>query len=57
MPKGSSPKREREYKKLVNEFHESHRYPKREEEVVARIINKQRSEHGKRKMTMNIAMT
>ena len=57
MPKGSSPKREREYKKLVNEFHESHRYLNREEEVAARIINKQRSEHGKRKMTMNIAMT
>ena len=49
MPKGSSPKREREYKKLVNEFHESHRYPNREEEVAARIVNKQRREHGETK--------
>ena len=49
MPKGSSPKREREYKKLVNEFHESHRYPNHEEEVAARIVNKQRREHGETK--------
>lgn len=49
MPKGSSPKREREYKKLVNEFHESHRYPNCEEEVAARIVNKQRREHGETK--------
>jgi hypothetical protein len=49
MPRGSSPKREREYKKLVNEFHESHRYPNREEEVAARIVNKQRREHGETK--------
>lgn len=49
MPAGSSPKREREYKKLVKEFHESHRYPNREEEVAARIVNKQRKEHGETK--------
>ncbi len=46
MPTGSSPKREREYKKLVKEFHEQHRYPGHEEEVAARIVNKQRKEHG-----------
>ena len=49
MPRGSSPKREREYKKLVNEFHEEHRYPNREEEVAARIVNKQRREQGETK--------
>lgn len=49
MPKRSSPKREREYKNLVNEFHESHCYPISKEEVAARIVNKQRREHGEMK--------
>lgn len=49
MPAGSSPKREREYKKLVIEFRQSHQYPGREEEVAARIVNKQRKEHGETK--------
>jgi hypothetical protein len=49
MPAGSSPKREREYKELVKEFHETNRYPGREEEVAARIVNKQRKEHGETK--------
>lgn len=49
MPRGYSPKREREYKKLVTEFHKEHRYPDREEEVAARIVNKQRREHGETK--------
>ena len=46
MPTGSSPKREREYKELKEEFKKEHRYPGREEEVAARIVNKQRAEHG-----------
>jgi hypothetical protein len=46
MPRGASPEREREYKELVEEFQEVHRYPGREEEVAARIVNKQRAEHG-----------
>jgi len=49
MPAGTSPKREREYKKLVKEFKQDHRYPGREEEVAARIVNKQRREHGETK--------
>lgn len=49
MPRGFSTKRERDYKKLINEFHESDRYPNREEEVAARIVNKQRREHGETK--------
>jgi len=49
MPRGASPKREREYKELKQEFKEEHRYPGREEEVAARIVNKQRSEHGETK--------
>lgn len=46
MPAGSSPKREREYSHLKTEFKKSHRYPGREEEVAARIVNKQRKEAG-----------
>jgi hypothetical protein len=49
MPTGSSPKREREFKELKKEFKDEHRYPGREEEVAARIVNKQRREHGETK--------
>lgn len=49
MPRGASPKREREYEELKQEFKEEHRYPGREEEVAARIVNKQRREHGETK--------
>jgi len=46
MPRGASPKREREYKKLERKFEKEHRYPGREEEVAARIVNKQRKMYG-----------
>lgn len=46
MPKGASPKREREYQELERKFKEEGRYPGREEEVAARIVNKQRAESG-----------
>lgn len=49
MSRGSSPKREREYEKLKEEFKKDHRYPGREEEVAARIVNKQRKEAGETK--------
>lgn len=44
MSTGVSPKREREYKKLVGSFKQENRYKGREEEVAARIVNKQRKE-------------
>ena len=44
MPRGSSPKREREYEELKEEFEREGRYPNREEEVAARIVNKQRAQ-------------
>lgn len=46
MPRGASPKREREYEELVDSFKKEGRYEGREEEVAARIVNKQRAEHG-----------
>jgi len=46
MPRGASPKREHEYEELVDEFHKDHRYEGREEEVAARIVNKQRAQHS-----------
>ena len=49
MPRGASPKREREYNELKREFKKEGRYKGREEEVAARIVNKQRSEYGETK--------
>lgn len=49
MPRGSSRKREREYDALKSEFEREGRYPGREEEVAARIVNKQRSQLGETK--------
>jgi hypothetical protein len=49
MPRGASPKREREYDELKRKFKRERRYPGREEEVAARIVNKQRSEYGETK--------
>lgn len=49
MPRGASPKREREYDELKQRFKKEHRYPGREEEVAARIVNKQRREYGETK--------
>lgn len=49
MPRGASAKREKEYDKLKHQFEEEGRYPGREEEVAARIVNKQRAEYGETK--------
>ena len=49
MPRGASPKREREYKELEHKFEEEGRYKGREEEVAARIVNKQRAGAGETK--------
>jgi hypothetical protein len=51
MPTGASPKREREYKEIKAKLKKEHRYPGREEEVAARIVNKQRAEHGETKQS------
>jgi hypothetical protein len=49
MPRGISVKREREFKQLTSKFKSEHRYAGREEEVAARIVNKQRHEYGETK--------
>ncbi|HSI95190.1 MAG: hypothetical protein ACAH09_08930 [Methylophilaceae bacterium] len=49
MPRGASAKREHEYQKLENKFEKEHRYPGREKEVAARIVNKQRKMYGETK--------
>lgn len=46
MPAGASPKREREYQELEKKFRKEGRYKGREEEVAARIVNKQRAQYG-----------
>jgi hypothetical protein len=49
MPRGASPKRERQYKKIEKEIEKEGRYKGREEEVAARIVNKQRAKAGETK--------
>lgn len=46
MPAGASRKREREYDELKHRFKQEHRYKGGEEEVAARIVNKQRKQYG-----------
>lgn len=49
MPRGASPKREREYEELKHKFQESGRYGNRAAQVAARIVNKQRAQYGETK--------
>lgn len=49
MPRGASPKREREYKELKSKFKQEGRYKGRETEVASRIVNKQRAQYGETK--------
>ena len=49
MPRGANAKREREYDELKQRFKSNHRYLGREEEVAARIVNKQRRIYGETK--------
>lgn len=49
MPAGSNPKREHKFDKLKKEFKQEHRYAGREEEVAAKIVNKQRRKAGETK--------
>jgi hypothetical protein len=46
MPRGANRKREHEYEQLKTDFEREGRYPGREEEVAARIVNKQRRAFG-----------
>src|SRR5260370_21736194 len=49
MPRGSSPKRERQYEKIKQSAKKSGRYGSRAEEVAARTVNKIRREKGETK--------
>jgi hypothetical protein len=49
MPRGVSPKRERQYKKIARKAKKEGRYKGREKEVAARIVNKQRAKSGETK--------
>lgn len=46
MPRGASPRREREYRKIKRRFEEEGRYQGREAEVASRIVNQQRAQYG-----------
>src|SRR5205814_9331203 len=49
MPRGASPKRERQYKHIKQSAKKSGRYGGRSEEVAARTVNKIRREKGETK--------
>ena len=49
MPRGASPKRERQYEHIKQSAKESGRYGRRAEEVAARTVNKIRREKGETK--------
>jgi len=49
MPRGASPKRELQYKKIARKAKKEGRYKGREKEVAARIVNKQRAKSGETK--------
>src|SRR5438067_11943532 len=49
MPRGASPKRERQYKHIKQSAKKSGRYGRRAEEVAARTVNKIRREKGETK--------
>lgn len=49
MPRGASPKREREYEELKSKFKKEGRYKGRATEVASRIVNKQRAQYGETK--------
>jgi hypothetical protein len=57
MPRGASPKREREYKKIEQKLEKEGRYKGREKEVAARIVNKQRAKSGETKKSSSKSTT
>ena len=49
MPRGSSPKRERQYEHIRQSAKERGESPKRAKEIAARTVNKQKSKRGQTK--------
>jgi len=49
MPRGSSPKRERQYEKIEKSQRSRGTSPKRAKEIAARTVNKQRARSGEAK--------
>ena len=53
MPRGSSPKRERQYGHIKESYEERGVKEDEAEERAARTVNKQRAEHGETKSSRN----
>ncbi len=49
MPRGSSPKRERQYEHIKESAEERGESPERAKEIAARTVNKERARHGESK--------
>ncbi|HEX4792007.1 MAG TPA: plasmid stabilization protein [Actinospica sp.] len=53
MPRGSSPKRERQYEKIEKSQRQRGTSPKRAKEIAARTVNKERARTGEAKTASN----
>ncbi|OKI25668.1 plasmid stabilization protein [Streptomyces sp. CB03911] len=49
MPRGSSPKRERQYEHIKESAEDRGESPERAKEIAARTVNKERARHGESK--------
>jgi hypothetical protein len=57
MPRGSSPKRERQYEHIKKSARDRGESEKRAEEIAARTVNKERAQHGEAKTSSRLSRT
>ncbi|MER5307798.1 plasmid stabilization protein [Streptomyces sp. NPDC002773] len=55
MPRGSSPKRERQYEHIKESAEDRGESPKRAKEIAARTVNKERAQHGESKTSSKLS--
>ncbi|KQX49825.1 MULTISPECIES: hypothetical protein [unclassified Streptomyces] len=55
MPRGSSPKRERQYEHVKESAKQRGESEKRAEEIAARTVNKERARHGESKTSSRLS--
>ncbi|MCX5231915.1 plasmid stabilization protein [Streptomyces sp. NPDC006553] len=55
MPRGSSPKRERQYEHIKESAEQRGESEKRAEEIAARTVNKERARHGESKTSSRLS--
>ncbi|MEU2118447.1 plasmid stabilization protein [Streptomyces sp. NPDC016459] len=55
MPRGSSPKRERQYEHIKESAEDRGESPERAKEIAARTVNKERARHGESKTSSKLS--